>query len=82
MMELHISGVSEGQRARLQRIAKGLRQVDVAAKAGVTVTDVVYFEKDRFLRPSVRRRIALALGLVNEDSRDDGHRPRPQHGKE
>jgi transcriptional regulator with XRE-family HTH domain len=69
-MDLYVTGISEGQRVKLQRLAQGLRQVDVASIAGVTVTDVVYIEKDRFLRPSVRRRIMVALGLMTEDSGD------------
>ena len=57
--------LSEGQRIRLTRLAKNLRQVDVASLARVTVSDVVNIEKDRFL-PMVRRdKILDVLGLNN-----------------
>ena len=35
-----ISGVSEGTKAKLMRIAKGLRQIDVAAAARVDTIDL------------------------------------------
>jgi len=63
--------LSEGQRIRLTRLAQNLRQVDVASLAGVTVSDVVNIEKDRFL-PMVRReKILDVLGLNNNGAMDE-----------
>lgn len=61
-----VAEVTEGQKAKLARIAKGLRQVDVASKARVTVTDVVYLEKGRFLRPTIKEKIIAVLGITND----------------
>lgn len=44
-----ISGVSEGTKAKLMRIAKGLRQIDVAAAARVDAIDLTRLEKDRYV---------------------------------
>jgi transcriptional regulator with XRE-family HTH domain len=55
--------ITLGCRARLVRIAKGLRQFDVAVGAGVGPGDVSLFERDVPVPPGVRRRILAALGI-------------------
>ena len=63
--------LSEGQRIRLARLARNLRQVDVASLAKVTVSDVVNIEKDRFLPMTRREKILDVLGLNNNGARNE-----------
>ena len=64
--------MTEGQRVKLTRVARGLRQVDVASQAKVTVSDVVCLEKDRYLRRTRKDKILKVLGLETEGG--DGQR--------
>ncbi len=52
-----------GQKARLLRIAAGLRQYELAILADVPPSAVSTFERDCKLYPLARRRILAALGL-------------------
>lgn len=60
--------MTEGQRVKLARIARGLRQVDVASQAKVAVCDVVCLEKDRYLLRKRKEKILKVLGLETEGS--------------
>lgn len=62
-----LMNVSEGMKARLTRIAKGLRQIDVAAAARVDCIDITRLEKGRYVLPIRRKRILAVLGLDNEN---------------
>ena len=66
-----ITDMSLGQQAKLTRIAKGLRQIDVASKAGVTTQEVIRLEKDSFVLPTRRQKILAVLGLVNDDGKSE-----------
>ncbi len=57
-----ITGISEGEESRLARIAKGLRQVDVASLVNVNVCDAAALEKDRHIKKTRKRNIGH-LGL-------------------
>ena len=63
--------VSEGMKAKLTRIAKGLRQIDVAAAARVDTIDITRLEKDRYVLPTRRKRILAVLGLLDDDLESD-----------
>lgn len=65
------SGLSEGERIRLARLAKWLRQIDVASQAGVTVGEVCNCEKDRHVTPERKTRILKLLGLLGNDNESD-----------
>ena len=60
------TNITEGEKARLTRLAKGLRQVDVASLAMVNVFDVTALEKDRYLKKTRKRHILAVLGLLDE----------------
>jgi len=60
--------LTEGQRVKLTRIARGLRQVDVASLARCTVSDVVCLEKDRYLSLRRKDKILKVLELETEGS--------------
>lgn len=61
-----------GRKAKLARVAKGLRQIDVASQTGTQVSDVINLEKDRLplVLPYKVHRILRAPEL--EDGEDDG----------
>jgi transcriptional regulator with XRE-family HTH domain len=61
-----ITNIDEGMKAKLTRIAKGLRQIDVAAAAHVDTIDITRFEKGRYVLPMRRKRILVVLGLLDE----------------
>jgi len=65
------SGLSEGERIRLARLAKWLRQVDVASLAGVSLVEVTNAEKDRYVTPERKARILKLLGLLDNDNESD-----------
>jgi transcriptional regulator with XRE-family HTH domain len=68
---LILDGLSVGQKAKLTRLAKRLRQIDVASQANVQPIDITRLEKDRYVLPTRRRRILEILGLLeNEESKD------------
>ncbi len=59
-------GLNEGDKVRLARLAKKLRQVDVACIARVTPYEVTAIEKNRLVRKASRERILRAVGLLEE----------------
>ena len=63
-----VTGISEGEKARLTRLAKGLRQIDVASLAKVNVCDVTTLEKNRYLKNTRKRRILAVLGLLDQET--------------
>lgn len=66
-----LTNVAEGMKAKLMRIAKGLRQIDVAAAARVDCIDVSRLEKGRYVLPMRRKRILGALGLLDNENESD-----------
>lgn len=60
------TNVSPAMMIRLERIRRGLRQVDLAERAGVTQTEVSALERGLYIIPSARRRILTVLGLLDE----------------
>ena len=52
-----------GLQARILRIRRGWRQVDLALTAGVSQADVSALECGRLIATSVRRRLLETLGL-------------------
>jgi transcriptional regulator with XRE-family HTH domain len=82
MNELFIlNNASEGMRAKLTRIAKGMRQIDVASLAHVDCIDITRLENNRFVLPTHRKRILTVLGLIN-DSNDQETNQGDQHADE
>ena len=67
---LILTGISEGQKVRLTRLSRGLRQIDVDSMANVNTIDVTRLEKDRYLLPTRRKRILAVLGLDDDDESD------------
>ena len=65
------SGLSEGERIRLARLAKWYRQIDVASLAGVTLEEVTNAEKDRYVTPERKARILKVVGLLDNDSENE-----------
>lgn len=65
------SGISEGEKIRLARLAKWYRQIDVASLAGVTVEDVTGVEKDRWIHEDKKERILRVLGLLEDVDIED-----------
>ncbi len=65
---LVLTDVSEGQKARLIRLAKGLRQIDIASMARVNTIDITRLEKGRYVLPTRRKRILVVLGLAGDDN--------------
>ena len=65
---LVLTNVSVGQKLRLTRLAKGLRQIDVASKANVQPIDITRLEKGRYVLPARRARILAVLGLLDNDN--------------
>ena len=63
---LVLTEVSEGLKIRLTRLAKGLRQIDVASKANVQPIDITRLEKGRYVLPTHRKRILVILGMDDE----------------
>ena len=60
-----LSDVSEGMKIRLTRLAKGLRQIDVASKANVQPIDITRLEKGRYVLTTHHKRILAVLGMEN-----------------
>lgn len=58
-----INGLTEGERVRLARLAKGLRQLDIACMAKVSISEVTALEKDRYIRKNRKSQILKVLGL-------------------
>lgn len=68
---LILTSVSEGQKARLTRLSRELRQIDVASMAKVNTIDVTRLEKDRYVLPTRRKRILAVLDLLDNDNESD-----------
>jgi transcriptional regulator with XRE-family HTH domain len=66
-----VTGISEGEKARLTRLAKRLRQIDLASLAKVNVCDITALEKNRYLPRTRKRRILAVLGLLDDDHERD-----------
>jgi transcriptional regulator with XRE-family HTH domain len=74
---LVLVGVNEGQRVRLTRLAKGLRQIDLASLAGVNTIDITRLENGRYVLPVRRKKILNALNAAEQmDSKDKRHHGR------
>jgi hypothetical protein len=67
---LILSGINEGQKVKLPRLAKGFRQIDLASIARVNPIDIPRLEKGRYVLPTRRKRILEALGM--EEKNDSG----------
>lgn len=65
-----LTDVSEGMKAKLTRIAKGLRQIDVAAAARVDTIDITRLEKGRYVLPMRRKRILAVLAMGDDNESD------------
>ncbi len=65
------SGISEGEKIRLARLAKWYRQIDVASLAGVTIEEVTNAEKDRYVAPDRKARILRVVGLLEDETKSD-----------
>lgn len=61
--EVYLEGLSEGQVIKHHRIARSLRQLDLAALAHCEQSHIIDLEKDRWIRADIRERILVALGL-------------------
>ena len=68
---LILAGISEGQKVRLTRLSRGLRQIDVASMAKVNTIDMTRLEKDRYMLPMRRKRILAVLDLLDDDNESD-----------
>ena len=66
-----LTDVNEGMKAKLTRIAKGLRQIDVAAAARVDTIDITRLEKGRYVLPTRRKRILAVLGMDNNNESNE-----------
>ena len=69
---LVLTGITEGQRVRLTRLSKGLRQIDLASMAKVNPIDITRLENDRYVLPTRRKRILSALELTVGNHEADG----------
>ena len=65
------ANLTEGEKARLTRLSKGLRQIDLASLARVNMCDVTAIEKDRYLQKTRKDRILAVLGLLDDDGACD-----------
>lgn len=65
-----INGLTEGQKAKHARIAKGLRQIDLACLAKVSICEVTALEKDRYIRKRRKEQILAVLGLSEPEAAD------------
>jgi hypothetical protein len=63
---LVLDGLTAGQKARFTRLAKGLRQIDVASQANVQPIDITRLERGRYVLPTRRKRILAVLGLLED----------------
>lgn len=63
---LVLTDISEGMKIRLIRLAKGLRQIDVASRANVQPIDITRLENGRYVLPTHRKRILAILGIDDE----------------
>ena len=70
---LGTSGLTEADKARLARLGKWWRQVDLASQAGVTIGEVTNIEKGRYVAPERKSRILKALGLLDDKNTSTKH---------
>jgi len=63
---LVLTGINEGQKVRFIRLAKGLRQIDLASMAKVNPIDITRLENGRYVLPTRRKRILAALEMVED----------------
>ena len=68
--------LSEGLKARIQRVSRVLTQKEIADVAGVTERDVTLFENNQRLDPTARRKILRTYDLIREPGVPP-RRPRP-----
>ena len=68
---LVLTGINGGQKVRLTRLSRGLRQIDVASMAKVNTIDMTRLEKDRYMLPMRRKRILAVLDLLDDDNESD-----------
>ena len=61
-------GLTEGEKARLARLTKGLRQVDVASLAKVNLCEVTALEKGRYIRKHRKMLILQVLDLLPDQT--------------
>ena len=61
--KVYLEGLTEGQVVKHHRIARELRQIDLASLAHCEIAHVINLEKDRWIRLDIRERILVALGL-------------------
>jgi len=61
---LILENLTLGQKAKYLRLSLGLRQIDVASQAKVQPIDVTRLEHDRYVKPTIRKRILALLGLL------------------
>lgn len=61
-----VNGITEGEKARLARVSKGLRQIDVACMAKVNICEVTALEKGRYIRKIRKEQILRVLDLLEE----------------
>jgi transcriptional regulator with XRE-family HTH domain len=59
-------GLTLGEKAKLTRISRNLRQIDLASLARVNVSDIAALEKNRYMRKSRKKRILEVLNLQDE----------------
>jgi len=69
---LMLTGISDGLKIKLTRIAQGLRQIDLASAAHVDTIDITRLEKGRYVMPTRRLRILRVLGMAAEDENNGG----------
>jgi transcriptional regulator with XRE-family HTH domain len=79
---LILDGVTLGQKIRLTRLARGLRQLDLASLARVNPFEVSAVEHDRIVRPSRRKRILQVLDLLPSENNTGTGEPDKQEGDE
>ena len=66
-----VTGIIEGEKARLTRLAKRLRQIDLTSLAKVNVCDITALEKNRYLPRARKRRILAVLDLLDDHHERD-----------
>jgi len=71
---LVINNLSIGQKVRLARIGKSFRQIDLASKAGVNISDIANVEKDRIaIVPKFKYHAILnVLGILDGIAEEGG----------
>lgn len=64
--------LSYGEKVKLGRTMRGLRQEDLAKRAGVSAHTIVHLEQnDPSIKESTKQRVAVALGLAVSDFSSD-----------